>query len=69
MREIAKFVAGIAANQLLTHGLMAATGTEFSMLGVAYTQELNTVAAVFWGVLMLLLIYYAWMRPSEAGGR
>ena len=64
-REIAKFAAGFAADQLLTHGAMAATDTEFSMLGVAYTRELNTIAAVFWGVLMLLLIYYAWIRQDD----
>ena len=39
------------------------------MLGVAYTRELNTLAAVFWGVLMLLLIYYAWIRRSKASQR
>lgn len=69
MREVAKFLAGLAGNQLLTHGAMAATETEFSMLGVAYTRELNTIAAVFWGVLMLLLIYYAWIRRSQTGER
>ena len=61
MREVAKFVAGIAANQLLTHGAMAVAGTELTMFGIAYTRELNTVAALVWGVLMLFLIYYAWI--------
>ena len=65
-KEISKFVAGFAADQLLTHGAMAATGTEFAMLGIAYTRELNTVAAAFWGALMLLLIYYAWIRRDNA---
>ena len=69
MREVAKFIAGFAGNQFLTHGAMAATNTEFSMLGVAYTRELNTLAAVVWGLLMLLLIYYAWIRRSQAGER
>ena len=69
MREVAKFLAGLAGNQLLTHGAMAATDTEFSMSGVAYTRELNTLAAFFWGVLMLLLIYFAWIRHSKAGER
>lgn len=64
-KEIAKFAAGFAADQLVTHGAMAATGTEFAMLGIAYTRELNTIAAVFWGVLMLLLIHYAWFRRGE----
>ena len=67
VREIAKFLAGFAANQLLTHGAMAATDTEFTMLGVAYTRELNTMAAGVWGVLTLLLIYFAWINRRKAG--
>ena len=66
-KEIAKFVAGFAASQLLTHGAMAALDSQFSMFGVAYTREFNTVAALFWGVLMLLLIYFAWVRGGEHG--
>lgn len=48
---------------------MAATNTEFAMLGIAYTREFNTIAALFWGVLMLLLIYYAWLRRADATPR
>lgn len=44
-KEIAKFVAGFAANQLLTHGALAATGTQFSLFGISYDQPLNTIAA------------------------
>lgn len=70
-KELAKFASGFAADQLLTHGPMAATDTEFSMLGIAYTREFNTLAAVFWAILMLLLIYFAWGRrggssPADA---
>lgn len=43
---------------------MATTDAEFSMLGITYTRELNLFAALFWAVLMLLLIYYGWMRRS-----
>lgn len=68
-KEVAKFLAGVAANQLFTHGAMAATDTEFSMLGVAYTRELNTLATAVWGALMLLLIYYAWIREDVARKR
>ena len=64
MREISKFIAGFAANQLLTHGAMAATDTEFTMLGFAYTREFNAIAAAFWGVVMLVLIYYAWFSGT-----
>ena len=61
-KEIAKFVAGFAANQVLTHGALATAGIQFSLLGIAYDQRLNTIAAVVWGIILLLLIYYAWLR-------
>ena len=67
-KEIAKFASGFAANQLLTHGAMAATDTEFSMLGISYARELNTIAAAFWGVVLLLLIYFAWVRRGASSG-
>ncbi|MBX9847042.1 MAG: hypothetical protein K2Z80_35065 [Xanthobacteraceae bacterium] len=66
-REIAKFAAGFAANQMLTHGAMTATDTEFTMLGVTYTRELNTIATAFWAVLLVLLVYHAWLRAPADG--
>lgn len=63
-REIAKFLSGVAANQVLTHGAMAASGTEFAIFGIRYTQDLNTIAAVAWAIALALLFYYAWVRPS-----
>lgn len=45
-KEIAKFFAGFAANQLLTHGALAAAGIQFSLLGITYDQQLNTIAVV-----------------------
>lgn len=64
-KEIAKFFSGVAANQVLIHGAMAASGTEFSMMGITYTTELNTIAAVGWVVLLIILVYFAWIRDSR----
>ncbi|EGI53990.1 putative membrane protein [Sphingomonas sp. S17] len=61
-KEIAKFFAGFAANQLLTHGALAVAGIRFSVFGINYTPQLNTIAAIAWGTIALLLIYYAWVR-------
>lgn len=69
MKEVAKFLAGFAGNQFLTHGAFAISGTRFSVFGIDYTPELNTTASIVWGVLMLLLIYYAWMRHGERSQR
>jgi hypothetical protein len=61
-KEFAKFFAGFAANQLLTHGALATAGIQFSLLGITYDQQLNTIAGVVWGIILLPLIYYAWAR-------
>ena len=66
-REFAKYFAGFAANQFLTHGVMAAADTELTLFGIAYTRDLNTVATIVWAFLLAMLIYYAWMRRGDAG--
>ena len=66
---VAKVITGFAASQTLTHGAFALNGTRFSLFGLHYTPELNTAAALFWAIAMLLLIYYAWRRPAETGQR
>ena len=65
-REIAKFASGFAADQLLTHGVMAAAGTEFTLMGIDYTRELNTAAAAVWAILCFGLVYFAWIRRDPA---
>ena len=65
MKEVAKFFAGFAGNQFLTHGALAVSDTRFSIFGIDYTPELNITAAIVWSVLTLLLIFYAWVRGGE----
>lgn len=61
-KEIAKFFAGVAANQVLTHGAFAVTGLQFTLFGIAYTTGLNAVAVVVWAIVLVLLVYYAWIK-------
>jgi len=61
-KEIAKFFAGVAANQVLTHGAFAVAGVQFSLFGITYDQGFNTIAAVVWTIILLLLTYYAWVK-------
>lgn len=63
-KEIAKFLSGFAANQLLTHGAMAAIGAQFAIFGVRYSSGLHAAAALFWALLLFLLVYYAWIRSA-----
>ena len=70
IREVGKFVAGFAASQVLTHGGMAIDGTRFTLLGIEYTPELNGAAAAFWALLLVLTLYYSWLRrPRDADRR
>lgn len=61
-KEAAKFFAGVAANQALTHGALAAADIQFSLFGIAYTPRLNMIAAIVWAVILVVLAYYAWSR-------
>jgi hypothetical protein len=61
-KEIAKFFAGFAANQLLVHGAFAATAVQFTLFGIAYDQRLNAIAAIAWAVVLPLVVYYAWVK-------
>lgn len=62
-KEVAKFFAGVAANQTLTHGVFALKGDlPLQILGVTYTRELNIVAVIFWLIVLVVLVYYAWIR-------
>ena len=61
-REIAKFFSGVAANQVVTHGVLAVTGTQFTLFGITYSPGLNTVAVGVWSIVLVLLAYYSWIR-------
>lgn len=61
-KEIAKFLSGFAASQLLTHGALAAGRVQFTIFGIGYTTGFNTLAAVFWAIVLIVLVYYAWVR-------
>lgn len=61
-KEVVKFFSGFAAAQALTHGERAAGGAQFTLLGISYTPGLNTIAAVVWALVSIVLVHYAWIR-------
>lgn len=61
-KEIAKFLSGMAANQVLTHGAFVAGGVQFEMFGILYDRSLNTMGVVFWSAMLAVLVYHAWLR-------
>jgi hypothetical protein len=61
-KEVAKFIAGFAANQVLTHGAFALSGVQFTVFRMTYTPRLNMIAVVVWAVVTIVLVYYAWVK-------
>lgn len=61
-KEIAKFLSGFAASQVLTHGGLAAAGVQFTLFSISYTPGFNTLAAAVWTIVLIVLVYYAWLR-------
>jgi hypothetical protein len=62
-RELAKFFAGVAANQTLTHWAFGLSDVlPFKLLVVTYTPALNGVAMIVWPLVAVALIRYGWMR-------
>lgn len=59
-KRFAVFFAGVAASQLVTHGAFALAGIGYRILGIEFTQAIQSVAAVVWGVLAIAPEVYGW---------
>jgi hypothetical protein len=77
MREVAKFLSGIAANETLGHWWLGIWGKHLLPMQLgwfAWTDTMNTFAMVFWPIVLVTLVWYAWVRKtgrnplSGAGG-
>lgn len=64
--EIAKFFAGFATNQVLTHGALGLSGVQFELFGIPYTPEFNGMAAGVWALIAFVLAYYGWAKTSQS---
>ncbi len=65
VREVGKFLSGIAADQALTHGVFAAGGHRYTLLGVSFDPQINAAATAAWTVALIALIYFAWLRRGD----
>lgn len=63
--DLAKFFSGFAANQVLTHAVLASQGVQFTLFGFAYTPSFNAAAASVWAAISLSLGYYGWSRRTD----
>ena len=65
MTDLAKFLAGFSANQVLTHGAFVLGGVQFTLFGIHYDRGLNISAAVVWGGVLALCGWLAWIRKRR----
>lgn len=61
-KEAAKFFSGFAAMQVLGHGAFAVSGLNYTILGITLSTGYNILAVVFWVIVLILLVYYAWIK-------
>lgn len=66
-KEIAKFFSGVAAMQVIIHFAFAVSDIlPLRILGVTYTESLNTFAVIFWPLALAFLVYYAWVKKETS---
>lgn len=67
-RDIAKFVAGFAANETLGHWMLGSFGTHLfpmKIAGISFTQEFNRFAMWMWLVVLLVSFVIGWHRRAS----
>lgn len=68
-KEFAKFYAGIAAHETLGHWWLGTWGRDllpWRFGSFAFTPEYNMVLMAAWPAVLVLLVYYAWIRQPSA---
>ena len=67
-REAAKFLAGYAGAETLGHWWMGVWGRHLMPLDLGwftFTPAVNTFAMIFWPLVLVALVYHAWLRKTE----
>lgn len=63
-KELAKFFAGFASAQIISHwGLgLFSENLPLDFGFITLTEGLNTFAMVFWPIILVLSVYYGWIK-------
>lgn len=63
-KRIAKFFAGFASAQIMFHWGIGLFNVNLPLdFGfIALTEGLNTFAMVFWPIIVVLSVYYGWIK-------
>jgi len=68
LREVAKFLSGIAATETLGHLWLGIWGKHMLPMELGlftFTDTMNTVAMVFWPIALITLVWFAWVRKTS----
>jgi len=68
LREVAKFLSGIAFQEMLGHWWLGIWGQHmlpWKFGGFTFTSTLNTFAMVIWPIVFAALVWYGWMRKAR----
>jgi hypothetical protein len=64
-KELAKFLSGFAAHEVLSHALLSGSGLlPLHIFGVTVTQGYNVGVIVFWAFITFVLVHYAWFKKK-----
>lgn len=64
-KEVAKFLSGFAAHEVLSHTLLSGSGLlPLHIFGITVTQGYNAGVIVVWTFLTFILVYYAWFKKN-----
>jgi len=69
-RELAKFFSGVAANETIGHGWLGIWGKDLLPMkigGFTFTSTINTYAMIVWPLVLIALVYYAWLHKTRTG--
>lgn len=64
-RDLAKFMAGVAANETLGHWWLGIWGSELLPMKIGsftFTRTFNMFSMIFWPTMLALLVYWAWFH-------
>lgn len=65
LKEVAKFLSGFIAHEAISHSLLAGSGLlPLKIFGFTVTPEYNAIITIFWWVVFVGIMYYAWFKKK-----
>jgi len=67
-RDIAKVLTGLALHETLGHWWLGIWGGHLlplKIMGIEFTQTFNTYCMIAWPIVLMVLVYFAWLRQER----